>query len=230
MEGVDKAMGNLREGGRKCPECGSTGVYPLGDGRRRCRRCGRKFTPHPHGNRIKQECLRRISLHFWLMVPAVRAAREIGLERKTVQKYYRCLRQAIAEKGGWRGGDWVPDSSGGGPVPVFAVDTREGSLRVVLPVPGTVGSGVFAEGDRAWQQLDLARWYAAGEGAERFWVFARPLLQRYRGRFRGALPLYLKEMEFRFNHRRDGWAVSRLTRLLRMEAPAAAGRRRGESL
>lgn len=213
----------------RCPGCGARGGYRLGDGRRRCRRCGRKFTPHLHGNRLGEESLRRIALHFWLMVPAVRAARELGLERKTVQKYYRQLRQSIAEEGGWRGGGWVPVSSAGGAVRVFAVRFENGTLGVWPPLPGMDVCSVFAGGERDWREMDLASWRPAGESAERFWTFARPLLRRYRGRFRKALPLYLKEMGFRFNHRRDGWVVGRLTRLLRKENSAEPGRRRGEA-
>jgi len=40
-------------------------------------------------------------------------------------------------------------------------------------------------------------------GIEGFWSFAKHGLYNYRGVSRSMFPLYLKEMEYRYNHRRD---------------------------
>ena len=55
--------------------------------------------------------------------------------------------------------------------------------------------------------------------AEVFWLFARPILKRYRGGAKKRLPCYLREMEFRFNHHDDSRVLERLHQLL-LSGPA----------
>ena len=40
-------------------------------------------------------------------------------------------------------------------------------------------------------------------GIEGFWSFAKHILYNYRGVSKYHFPMYLKEIEYRFNHRRD---------------------------
>lgn len=210
----------LQEGDRhiRCPDCRCRQGYRLADGRRKCRRCGRRFTPGPHGNRLPPELLRRIALHFWLMVPAGRAAAELGLDRKTVQRYYRLLRRRLGglpggEEGARRGGEE-------GPVPVFAVVHGRGKVRLAAVPPGGGEGVVFAESAEALERLDLDRFFQpagaapGGVSGEPFWPFARRLLRRYRGGHRREFPLFVGEMAFRYNQRRNPRVVATLARLL----------------
>jgi transposase len=50
------------------------------------------------------------------------------------------------------------------------------------------------------------------EGIEEFWTFARQWLKNYRGIPKDYFPLYLKEIEWRFNHR--GENIARIVRKL----------------
>ncbi|MCP9443016.1 MAG: transposase [Nitrospira sp.] len=40
-------------------------------------------------------------------------------------------------------------------------------------------------------------------GIEGFWSFAKHILSNYRGVSKYHFPMYLKEMEYRFNHRKE---------------------------
>jgi len=78
-----------------CPECHCREAYQLADGRRKCRRCGKKFTHRRQVSRLDNKTLKQIAVFFWLMVPASKVAEDLRLNRKTVQRHYRLLRQAI---------------------------------------------------------------------------------------------------------------------------------------
>ncbi|TNF91761.1 MAG: hypothetical protein EP297_15170 [Gammaproteobacteria bacterium] len=80
----------------QCPKCGSRGAHQLADGLRKCKRCHAKYTPKRSQHRLDDATLCEIARLFWLMVPAARVANDLGLNRKTVQRYYRRIRQHIA--------------------------------------------------------------------------------------------------------------------------------------
>ena len=52
--------------------------------------------------------LKEIARLFWLLVPAERAARDMGVNRKTIQKYYQLLRKRIAEEDNKDALSWTP--------------------------------------------------------------------------------------------------------------------------
>ena len=53
-------------------------------------------------------------------------------------------------------------------------------------------------------------------GIEGFWSFAKHWLYQYRGILKANFPLYLKELEWRFNHRHENLVVL-LRRLLNQQ-------------
>ena len=74
----------------------------MSDGRRQCRRCRRKYTPARARGRLRTNLaaatVAEVARLFWLLVPAAAAARDLGLQRKTVTRLYDRLRRAIAAR------------------------------------------------------------------------------------------------------------------------------------
>jgi transposase len=193
------------------------------------------------------------------MVPAVSSSSRLGLNRKTIQRYYLIFRLRIMKEreralrelfGGitldtahfdgffaGRMGNSGPDRS-----PVFGVIKRGGEAWVVLPektgdsdrataaeekwiVPDC---WVYARNRDAYETKDIDRFLCVtGSGRERqgscplhgndrddFWLFAKHRLKKYYGGFKRNFPLFIREMEFRYNHRDDADAVVYLLKLL----------------
>ena len=243
----------------QCPKCGSRGAYQLADGRRQCKRCRAKYTPKRPQNRLDDATLWEIARLFWLMVPAVRVANDLGLNRKTVQRHYRRMREHIAQASeqalGLLAGEIEVDESyfggarkgkrgrgAGGKIPVFGLLKRDGIVRVVFPkrvdkanLQGAIKahvrphSWVYSDSYRAYDQLDLEGFrhvrichrdsFGAGRvhinGIENFWGFAKRRLKMYHGGFKRNFPLFMREMEFRFNHRNDPEVVDYLYILIK---------------
>lgn len=192
------------------------------------------------------------------MVPAERVARDLGVNRKTVQRYYRRLREAIAVESERHldqlGGEIEVDESyvggvrkgkrgrgAGGKIPVFDLLKRAGEVRVVFPerldtstLFGAIKthvkpqSWVYSDSFRAYDRLDVEGFhhvrishestFGGGKihinGIENFWGFAKRRLKLYHGGFKRNFRLFMREMEFRFNHRHDPDPVNYLYKLL----------------
>jgi len=191
--------------------------------------------------------LRAVIRFFALEVPANRAARELGLNRHTVERVYTVIRRALVRAcerearldgevevdesyfGGYRKG--IRGRGAAGKVAVFGLLKRRGKVYT-RPVPSvsratlravirqrvrdgaTIYSDEFASYDGLITQgyrhyrIHHGTAFAQGRrrhinGIENFWGFAKLKLQRYHGIHRSHFLLYLKEMEFRFNHRHD---------------------------
>lgn len=82
----------------RCPVCNHRQHYKLSDGRRKCKRCGKKFTSRLKYrlNVLSVEVRNEIARLFWLGVPSVRVARDIGIHRNTAYRYYKRIREWIA--------------------------------------------------------------------------------------------------------------------------------------
>lgn len=117
-----------------------------------------------------------------------------------------------------------------GKVPVFGILERDGVV-CVEPVKNVTaetllslavkkvrrGSIVYTDKFGSYDALmccgyrhlrvDHARHFSQGRvyinGLEGFWSFAKERLMKYHGVSKRKFPLYLKEMEFRYNHRKD---------------------------
>lgn len=129
----------------------------------------------------------------------------------------------------------------GGKVAVFGLLKRRGAVRVVFPerldratLQGAIAahvrpaSWVYTDGLNAYDRLHLAglrhkrvdhrttmgRGRTHINGIENFWGFAKRRLKMYHGGWKRNFRLFIREMEFRFNHRRDPKVVDTLVKLL----------------
>jgi len=121
----------------------------------------------------------------------------------------------------------------GGKIPVFGLLKRGGEVGVVLPesvIRKNVEpqSWVYTDQLTAHNQIGLdgfhheridhSKVFATGRnhinGIENFWGFAKRRLKMYHGGFKKNFPLFMKEMEFRFNQRDNDNVVELLTKML----------------
>jgi len=130
----------------------------------------------------------------------------------------------------------------GGKVPVFGLLKRNGEVRVVFPkrvdqktLQGAIKvhvkpqSWVYSDGLNVYDRLSIHGFHHVrinhneffGEGKahingiENFWGFAKRRLKMYHGGYKKNIRLFIREMEFRFNHRDDENAVALLYQLIR---------------
>ena len=80
-----------------CPACGSLQHYTLKDSRLQCACCRKKYTLPSHRCKLSLQIMERIALSYCQMTPATTAASEMGLNSKTIQKYYDLLRRTVSE-------------------------------------------------------------------------------------------------------------------------------------
>jgi len=239
-----------------CPICNYRFHYHLSDGRRKCKRCGKKFThkPKPRGRKLAAEVLKEIARLFWLGVPAARTARSLGICNLTATRYYGRIRERIAqdrkaELGKLHGSIEADESYFGGirkgkrgrgaagKIPVFGLLKRGSEVRVILlkacDSDNLIGaikenveldSIVYTDSFSAYRKLSLSGFrhmrinheerFADGRvhinGIENFWGYAKLRLKAYYGGFKQNFPLFIREMEFRFNHRNDPNVLSYL--------------------
>lgn len=243
-----------------CPACGHRASYRLSDGRRKCKKCGKKFTARKKTRRLSNVLLKEIARLFWLLVPAARVARDLGVNRNTVMRYYTLIRKGVASErekeldqlagevevdeayfGGVSKGK--RGRGAGGKCPVFGLLKRNGEVRVVFPkrldratlhaaIKANVmpQSWVYSDSYRVYDRLDIegfkherinhsdsfANKRVHINGIENFWGFAKRRLKMYHGGFKKNFPLFIREMEFRFNRRNDKYVIDHLFKLLKI--------------
>ncbi len=235
MSGRQAAAGRREPPAGSCPKCRGRQSYRLGDGRLMCKGCRTKYTPAHQVGRLAGPVLQRLAAHFWQMTPTEAAARELRVNRKTVQRYFHLMRARIARQCEARDAEAL-DSRG--PAALFVGEMGSPAagvkLRDRVTVFGLVPEGgcvrlVFTRPWSDWSGLDLSSLRveppaaprrrpgptAPEEAAGAFWSFAHKRLRLYRGGFMNTLPLFLREMEFRYNHRHDPGVVGGLLELLR---------------
>lgn len=78
-----------------CPGCGAREGYRLGDGRKKCRRCGKKYSSRLFRSRLAAKTLKQIALYYWLAVPIATVARDLHLDPKTVRRHNELIQQGI---------------------------------------------------------------------------------------------------------------------------------------
>ncbi|WP_298036486.1 hypothetical protein [uncultured Desulfuromonas sp.] len=208
--------------GVRCPQCGGDQFHLLGDGRIQCRQCRKRITVDSKTTRLDGVARGGIVDLFWRFVPADRGAELLGLNRKTVQGHYNRIREEI-ERQNRR--DWpLTEREGAGPDPgtdgtqvLLWLFTKEAKVHLRFsPAEGEGGclgpsSVVDAPNRTARERLAIEtfrhRAWHPGASAEEvrlgmhFWAFAKSRLTRYRGGFRRKFPLFMAEMEYRFNYR-----------------------------
>ena len=165
-----------------------------------------------------------------MMIPSRQGAHEIGINEKTVKRYYDLLRRGVAAAGenGW--------FSAGSPLqekmPVFGFSLLDNIVKVSFPQqhirdsePAAPDYLICADNMKALQSLNLdafhcySRLRQMGEPAlvrtpPDFWMFVKQRLVLYRGGFRKNFPLFVSEMEFRYNNRGNKDAMLMLARML----------------
>ncbi|MBA9857592.1 IS1595 family transposase [Ralstonia pickettii] len=83
---------------KRCPECGYTRAYQLGDGRRKCQRCGHRYRWRSAwdasrlSGRVKHELLQR----FVWGVPVYRQRFGSTVSRPAIERFYRLIRACMA--------------------------------------------------------------------------------------------------------------------------------------
>lgn len=234
----------------KCPRCGRSRFWKLGDGRLKCSRCHHRHTPvKSYWDRIQapEKTKRRLLELFVFGVPAHRLRFRGSLSLKTIEKFNRLVRECIYEYsqeeletlrlkgsleldetlfgGRKRGGKtgWGAE----GKHLVFGIYKRNGKV-LVFPLPnrkkrtllGVIenhtqrGSLYLTDEYKAYVilryrgkhiQIRKEKGVSVGRdninGIEGFWSYAKNWLYQYRGVPKKNFPMYLKEIEFRFNNR-----------------------------
>jgi transposase len=83
----------------RCPGCGFGKAWKLGDGRRKCKACGIRYTPQRtvwDGYRIPEAAKRELVKLFVLGVPAYRARHVLPCGRRTAERFFRDIRHLLA--------------------------------------------------------------------------------------------------------------------------------------
>ncbi len=214
-----------------CPRCRvRTRLYTLGDGRKKCARCGKKFTAHRKTDEIRLREFATILLAFCLGFPAAEAARLTRYRLRLVIALYRHFRLLLAartlEPGKMallqsieRHDRAVHESDicrqcarryackgrRSGDAPVFGIQLLSGGRVFVDPVShdelpagekgyaGFVCRGAFHRFGGNHPRRD---------GAERSWAWMAERLRRHHGIRHANVGLYLKELEWKYNHRK----------------------------
>ena len=190
--------------------------------------------------------IRKILRCFSEDLPAIKTSSLLGLNPKTVDRYFNIFREKIVhhsiEEAKFSGEVELDESYFGarrvrgkrgrgaaGKTPVFGILKRSGKVYVtvvkncsrkeLLPViQGKIleGSTIHTDGWRAYDGLilngydhyrvfhgknEFVRGKSHVNGIESFWSFAKRRLSKFNGIPSHKFTLYLKECEFRFNHR-----------------------------
>ncbi len=119
-EGEGRQVGKIGKEDIFCPFCGNSRIYLLGDGRRSCGACRKKFTPGPRKQRLPEDLHQDIIREFWQMSTAEHGANILGLNRKTMQRHYSALRSLMAEENRRALEKWLKEMSqreAGEPIP-----------------------------------------------------------------------------------------------------------------
>jgi transposase len=234
---------------KKCPRCGHQKFWLLSTGQRRCQRCGltRKLTHNLwQSTRIAPYWKGRLVEYFCLGVPAYRLRFQVPLDQKTIERWFRILREAIyvhhieelstlsgeiemdeAMFVGYRPRKYSWGASGkhivfgiyqrNGKVLTFPITCRSIQDLAPLMTAYTKSGGLYYTDDwHAYTFLDIRgncvvirkdKGRPKGrdhiDSIEGFWSYAKRWLYHYRGVPKQYFHLYLKETEWRFNHRNE---------------------------
>ncbi len=169
-----------------CIRCKSRKVYRVRRDRYRCSQCGYEFSDLTGRwiNKVKlphRDWLRLIKL-FELEVSARKASQQLGISYPTVYKAFHLIRQSITAHSG--NGESFPDGE---------MEAKESCLE-----SGYDHKQYTADHGRRFNRNGVHV-----NGADGFWSYAKERMNKFHGVSKEKFPLYLKEMEFRYNHRRE---------------------------
>ena len=244
---------------KKCPRCSSQKFWKLSTGQKRCSQCGltRKFEKTVwDSTRIAPYWKGRLLEFFCLGVPVYRLRFQVPVDQKTIQRWFRILREVIyanemRELSTLSGKIEMDETMFGGKAPgkrgwgaagkhmVFGLYQRNGRVltfpitsrgrRELIPLMVNhtkAGSLYYTDDWHAYTFLNIRGNHVVitkekGKpkgrdhinGIEGFWSYAKNWLYHYRGVPRKYFHFYLKEIEWRFNHRNEN-LVTLLRKLL----------------
>jgi len=226
--------------GKACPRCSGLHLYRLNDNRFKCYQCSFKYSSKKYKNDLT------VLHYFSLEIPANKAAKDLGMNYKTVRSKYMQYRQEIFDYlqqefyklsgeiecdesyfGGKRKGPRGRGSAG--KIKVFGMLERQGKIFTTIVDNVTAetllneiksnsekGSVFYTDKFRSYKSLkfygkhltiDHNKYFKNGRlhinGLEGFWSFAKERLLKYHGVRNNNFLLYLKEMEFRYNYRKE---------------------------
>ncbi len=203
-----------------CPVCGNS-YYRLGDGMLKCRGCGRKQSPRR---------LRRVADLIDAFVAdesAAAAAKRLGVSYPAVHRHFGTLRRLcarICEQEYEQRRDqpceyeeyfYLERSKRSRPEAVFDAQNfltfdYDGHLyTIVMPslhqyrhrfIDDDLTPVYAAEFARFKRQSRIIKISSRHNNIVRFWDYFEKSIVRYKGVSDETFPLYLKEMEFKFNH------------------------------
>lgn len=238
-----------------CPRCKTrTKLYKLSDGRRKCKRCGKKFGKKILVKQSQLQILANAVMGFCLDWSALRTCRLFRHRYSSILSMYDLIRKVLVEISSkekklhgtvecdesYFGGvnrkrnkkyrkAYVGRGRGTDKTPVFGIKQRQG--RVVIELLGDFSnaqieaviekkvmekSNVMTDEFSSYKGLIhkgyIHRFVEHGKeqyvqgnvhvnGMENFWGWAKEHMFKYHGVFKQNLIYYLKEMEWKFNHR-----------------------------
>jgi transposase len=171
---------------RFCIRCKSRKIYRVRRDRYRCSQCGYEFSDLTGRwiNKVKlplREWLRLVKL-FELEISARKASQQSGISYPTVHKAFHLIRQSITAHSG--NGDSFPDGE---------IEAKETYFENRCDY-----KQFTADDGRRFSQSDVHI-----NGMDGFWCYAKESMNKFHGVSKEKFPLYLKEMEFRYNHRHE---------------------------
>jgi transposase len=241
-----------------CPKCKvRTKLYKLNDGRRKCKKCGKKFVIKRKTEAKKNKQIADTIVGFCLDFSAMKTAKIYGYRYNDVIKIYQQIRERISEMSSNEGelkGIVEADESYFGGVnrkrnkkyrkqgvgrgrgtdksPVFGIRERKGKVYIdvlkditeeqiesIIENKVRKGSTIMTDEFKSYKGLIYKGYiyrfvehnkeeYGRGNvhinGMENFWSWAKEQMFKFHGVFRRNLFYYLKEMEWKFNHRELG--------------------------
>lgn len=232
----------------ECPRCGSSGFSDLRGTDLRCSDCGQAWSKRKDSMLFRStvSCRELVAMawRFETEVPAATLARDLGLNRNTVNRYYREFREALAlcdsprlpeedgpaasfldlgRKGKGGAGEASEDPVFFGiferrrkasvrHVPGVSVDSlRQDGIKIVrsrtLISTDRYGpyDGLVARYDRSGRRRRFSGGTVPIVKSGRFWRYAVDMLKNnYHGVSAEHFPLYLKELEVRYNSKNEG--------------------------
>jgi len=200
-----------------CDKCKSSNLHKISRGRYRCKTCENEWSERKdsilHGQSISASQLIGIIKLFELELTATKAATELCMNERTIQRLYEKIREAIADNANTNTlAGIIKDHTQN-----FAISIIDGIVNISLDdntdranlfnlkrsrVPNKETSfnfiyhGVNSRTIRRKQKdFPVAQ--------NHFWRFANEKMLKFRGTKLSNLYLYLKEIEFRYNNHED---------------------------
>lgn len=210
---------------QRCPRCGETRAWRLGDGRLKCKTCGLRYsgTSAWDSVRLPEEAKRQLLERFVTGEPAYRQRLLRTAAPASRERFNRLVRACCTMAGD---GEWATERAAtaatGTPaerIVAFELAERDGLVGISAaeePLPAAPASRGELQrlGDRharivlkthggriAMRKGKPSPPRDEGDLIGRFWDYARDWLRPYRGIPQRYFPLYLGEACYRFNHR-----------------------------